>query len=71
MSRYKFVTGSQSGHCCFDFTVVDTSSPVMIHGEHYAGQFEPVCECFSKEDAELIAKALNANIVGGAEDSQK
>lgn len=60
MERYKLVKGSQSAHCCFDFTVVDTTRPVMIHGEHYDGQFEPLCECFEKEDAERIVAALNA-----------
>jgi hypothetical protein len=58
--RYKVVGGSQSWHCCFDFTVVDTTRPVMINGEHYANQFEPVCECFYEADADLICRALNA-----------
>ena len=60
--KYKIVPGSQSCHCCFDFTVVDTSRPVMIRGEQYNGQFEPVCECFGEEDAKLICDALNASV---------
>ncbi len=60
MSRYKVVDGSQSGHCCFDATVVDTTQPVMIGGEHYNGQYEAVCECFDHSNAERIAAALNS-----------
>jgi hypothetical protein len=32
----------------------------MIGGKHYNGQFEEVCECFDRADAERIAAALNA-----------
>ncbi len=34
MSRYLVVEGSQSSHCCFGVTVVDTTRPVIIGGEH-------------------------------------
>lgn len=57
--RYKIIKGSQSAHCCFDWTIVDTTRPVIIGGKQYEGQFEAVCECFQEEDAKLIAKALN------------
>lgn len=57
--RYIVVDGSQTGHCCFDATVVDTTKPTMIGGEHYNGEFEPVCECFDRADAERITDALN------------
>jgi hypothetical protein len=60
MDRYKVVKGSQSAHCCFEATVVDTSRPVMIGGEHYEGQYEPICECFEERDAAVIVGALNA-----------
>lgn len=53
------VDGSQSGHCCFEATVVDTYKPVMVAGEHYKNQYEPVCECFEKEEADYICAALN------------
>lgn len=53
--RYVVVEGSQSSHCCFDATVVDTSKPF----KHDAARFEQVCECFEIEDAEKIAEALN------------
>lgn len=53
--RYKAVDGSQSAHCCFDATVVDTTKPTG-----YLDECEPVCECFARADAERIAVALNA-----------
>jgi hypothetical protein len=53
--RYKVVDGSQSGHCCFDATVVDTTKPTG-----YRDHCEPMCECFERADAERIAAALNA-----------
>lgn len=59
MSRYRVTNESQSNHCCFDYTVVDTTRPVMIRGEHYKGQYESVCETFYQEDADLICQALN------------
>lgn len=59
MSKFIVVNGSQSGHCCFDWTVVDTTKPEIIGGEHYKNQFEPICECYEKEQADEIAKALN------------
>lgn len=60
MVRYKVVEGSQSCHCCFDYTVVDTHNPVMIGGRQYRDQFEQVCECFYEVDANMICDALNA-----------
>lgn len=53
--RYQVVIGSQSAHCCFDATVVDSSKPTG-----YREKFEQVCECFDVADAELICAALNA-----------
>lgn len=58
--RYIVVDGSQSAHCCFSATVVDTTRPVMIHGKHYENQFEPICECIDYDDAQRIADAMNA-----------
>lgn len=57
--RYKVVPGSQSSHCCFEWTVVDATRPIMIGGEHYNGEYESVCECFEEADARLIADSLN------------
>lgn len=59
--RYAIVEDSQSGHCCFGYTVVDTAKPFLIHGEHYKGRFIAVCECFDEQDAKLICDALNAH----------
>lgn len=64
-NRYKVVNGSQSGHCCFDYTVVDLTKPVMIGGHHYEGrdgelQYDPLCETFGKERADEICRCLNA-----------
>jgi hypothetical protein len=45
--RFKVVDGSESAHCCFVATVVNDD-------------FEEICECFERADAERIAAALNA-----------
>jgi len=63
-NRYKIAEGSQSWHCCFQYTVVDTDKPQMIGGKVYINndgeiEYDPVCECFEKEDAVLIVNALN------------
>lgn len=57
--RYKVVEGSQSAHCCFDFTVVDSTQPYMIGDKQCRDEFIAVCECFTREDADLICRALN------------
>ena len=67
--RYQIFNGSKSAHCCFDATVVDTTKPEIIGGQHYKGSdgqlhYETVCECFSLEDAQLICDALNAADAG-------
>lgn len=56
--RYQVIPESQSGHCCFVATVVDTAKPL----EWPNGEFEIVCECFTTGQAESVARALN----GGA-----
>jgi len=58
--RFEARRGSQSSHCCFEATVVDTTKPHMIGGQQYKDDCEAVCECFFFEDAERIAAALNA-----------
>lgn len=73
MPRYKVVEGSQSAHCCFEATVVDTTRPVFFesgkpmmryNGDHQEQEFEIVCECLSVKDAELVCNALNALTMG-------
>lgn len=63
--RYAIYGGSQSMHCCFEATVVDTSKPDIVSGKHYQGSdgqyhYEPVCECFTMDDAIKVCAALNA-----------
>lgn len=53
--RYKVVKGSESGHCCFDATVIDTQTPHPV----YTGEHDWVCECFDMKTAQKIAKVLN------------
>lgn len=61
--RFKIIEGSLSAHCCFGSTVVDTLKPTMFGDESYVWngvpQYESVCECFERADAELICAALN------------
>ena len=63
-TRYQIYNGSQSGHCCFEATVIDKTKPEIINGKHWkddSGQYHyaNICECFSLEDAEMICQALN------------
>lgn len=51
--RYKVIKGSESGHCCFEATVVDTHVQTLGHDDW-------VCECFDLPRAHQIAEALNA-----------
>lgn len=51
--RYIIKDGSESRHCCFNATVLDTRH------KHENGDYNTVCECFNKDDAEIITKALN------------
>ena len=62
--RYAIREGSQSCHCCFEYTVVDTNKPLILGDEQYIGEdghpeFESVCEYFDEQDAKLICDALN------------
>lgn len=54
LPRYKVFIGSESGHCCFEATVIDTQSTEY----HASGDW--VCECFEMSDAERICAVLNA-----------
>lgn len=54
MTRRFIVTdGSDSAHCCFHASVMDTSV------KRPSGYFECVCECFDEDHANLIAQLLN------------
>lgn len=54
MSKYKVIKGSDSAHCCFEYTVVDT-----YRLDEFNHKPITVCECFEENDANLIAIALN------------
>ena len=56
--RYKLIRGSESVHCCFDATVVDTHAPVIVEGKIV--NYTYVCECFDLEWAENICSLLNS-----------
>lgn len=56
-ARYKVIKGSQSAHCCFEWTVVDTTRKAM----YTASGFEAVCECFDEIDADKIVGSLNSS----------
>jgi hypothetical protein len=52
--RYKLLSCSDSGHCCFDYTIVDTHrNDVMDRGYNW------VCEAMEEEYATLVLNALN------------
>lgn len=55
--RYYVIEQSQSGHCCFEATVVDSHTPCTAYPA--AGRYVQVCECFNVEDAYKISDALN------------
>jgi len=52
-SRYIIMCGSDLGHCCIEYTIIDTKK----HDKH--NYFDMVCECTSKEHADRICKMLN------------
>lgn len=58
--RFRVREGSQSHHCCFAATVVDTARPYVEPDGRPSGDFEPMCECFTAAEALWIAAALNA-----------
>lgn len=57
--RFKVIPKSQSAHCCFAATVVDTTKPYMVAGKQWNDECVTVCECFSISDAEMVCTALN------------
>lgn len=62
MNRYIVEEGSDSSHCCFEWSVMDThtkTSKNYLTGGFY---LKCVCECFDKEDAENICNLLNKSL---------
>jgi hypothetical protein len=66
--RFRVVEESLSEHgCCFEATVIDSTRPLLnIHGDTlYRAPipnhgYDRVCECATKHDAHIVARALNA-----------
>jgi hypothetical protein len=55
--RYKIVEGSESGHCCFEFSVIDTNQNDGIW-------YKNIAEVFERNDAIDICEALNLRFTG-------
>ena len=51
--RYQVIKGSESCHCCFEATVLDTAKV------DEDGDPENICECFDAPRAHAIADAMN------------
>lgn len=51
--RFVVLVGSESAHCCFDATIVDTQTLDSL------GNPSNIAECFDMNDALRIAEALN------------
>jgi hypothetical protein len=54
-AQFIIIEESLSGHCCFEYTIVDTQQGKVESG----GWKGRVCECVEKDYAEMICKALN------------
>ncbi len=62
--KYKAIEGSQTAHCCFVATVINTTKKHSIFKHLY----DPICECFDMSDAETIADALNYKMKGESDE---
>jgi|SRR5690606_22335790 len=62
--RYRAVPDSQTAHCCFSAAVVRPALTDDSPDECIWDRVLVVCECFTFEQAELIAAALNATDPG-------
>lgn len=65
MPTYQVVPGSNSGHCCFEASVVSDDRPSLRQDKSVAEspegvpQLDSICECFERQDADMICTALN------------
>lgn len=59
--RYKIYEGSASGHCCFEYTILDTQVYESIAGrpDDQVGYFKSLCETFDENSAIQICLSLN------------
>lgn len=58
--RFIVINGSETGHCCFVASVIDTASGFVkspFDGREIWNKC--VCECMNREDAICIAMLLN------------
>jgi hypothetical protein len=53
--RYIIIEESFSAHCCFEYSVIDTS----VNVDAYESWKRCMCETFDKKSAEIICEALN------------
>jgi len=54
--RYIIIEESISSHCCFEYTIVDTSGGKESYGDYWKRK---MCETFEKQEAIEICTALN------------
>lgn len=62
--RYAIIPGSDSGHCCFEFTVVDMYNSkeqtyTYTYKDEKYWEYAVMCECFDLESASKVCEALN------------
>jgi len=55
-ARYIIIDESLSGHCCFEFTIIDTAAGKEDYGDYWK---RSMCETFYRAEAEIICDALN------------
>lgn len=65
-NRFKIMKGSATGHCCFEYSIVDSNEVISINEEleheddyKFKETYNPICECLSRYHAIKIANALN------------
>lgn len=56
--RFVILEDSDSGHCCFEYSILDTEKINEVWSEKY----ESICETFDIESAESICEALNGRL---------
>ena len=55
-ARFIIVAESVSGHCCFEYSVIDTKEGKETYGDYWK---KTMCETFDKDAAVMICYALN------------
>lgn len=59
LHRFIIVDYSESMHCCFSNTILDTLNIIEDYPESETSSPKIMCETFDKESAVLICNALN------------